>query len=331
MDARSVEMERSGAKQHQELYPSPLRLPIMLVFVTGGTGFVGQHIVDQLLTAGHSVRCLVRNETDARLPEAVEQVSGDVLKPDTLSGVMDGVDAVIHLVGSIEEKPNRGITFDALHRQATINVVEAARAANVGTWIQMSANGARENGVSAYQISKWQAEQAVKSAGFDHWTIFRPSLVFGKPGPGVPEFASQLVNDLIKPLPVWPIFGDGAFEMQPIHVKDVARAFVGALGTPAAHGKVMCLAGPEAVPFKEILGRIASGAGVRQKPMIPQPLWLMRPVVSILGGILLPISSDQLEMLVEGNTCDGQPAADLFGLKMTPFTADELSYLKELD
>jgi NADH dehydrogenase len=303
----------------------------MLVFITGGTGFVGQHIVDHLLKAGHSVRCLVRNAPDRRLPDTVEQMQGDVLEPASLTNALEGVDAVIHLVGIIEEKPNRGITFDALHHTATANVVKAARRAGVDTWIQMSANGARENGVSAYQTSKWKAEQVVKSAGFDHWTIFRPSLVFGKPGNEVPEFASQLVNDLIKPFPVWPIFGDGLFAMQPIHVQDVARAFVVALGTPAAHGKVMCLSGPEAIPFRDILGRIASGAGVRHKPMIPQPLWLMRPVVSILGGILLPISSDQLEMLVEGNTCDGRPAADLFGLKMTPFNAEELSYLKEQD
>lgn len=300
----------------------------MRVFVTGGTGFVGQYIIDQLLNTGHTVRCLVRNAQDGRLPDTVEQVQGDVLKPDSLKETLSDTDAVIHLVGIIQEKPSHGITFEALHHQATMNVVHAAREAGVSSWIQMSANGARKDGVSAYQTSKWKAEQVVKEAGFDHWTIFRPSLIFGKPGPGVPEFASQLVNDLIKPLPVWPIFGDGSFAMQPIHVEDVARAFVAALGTPAAHGHVMCLSGPEAIPFKTILERIASGAGVSPKLMIPQPLWLMRPVVSILGGILLPISSDQLEMLVEGNTCNGQPAADLFGLKMTPFTPEELSYLK---
>lgn len=301
----------------------------MHVFVTGATGFVGQYIVEQLLKTGHTVRVLVRTSDDARLPDDVEQVAGDVLKPGSLESAVEGVDAVIHLVGIIEEKPSRGITFDALHRTATANVVAAARKAGVDTWIQMSANGAREDGVSAYQTSKWQAERIVEKAGFKHWTIFRPSLVFGKPGSGVPEFASQLVDDLIKPLPVWPIFGNGSFAMQPIHVKDVARAFAGALSTPAAHGKVFCLSGPEAISFKDILGRIASGAGVRHKPMIPQPLWLMRPVVSILGGILLPISSDQLEMLVEGNTCDGSAAAELFDLRMTPFSAEELAYLRD--
>ncbi len=303
----------------------------MRVLVSGGTGFVGQYIVNHLLDAGHSVRSLVRTPIDGRLPESVEQIQGDVLKPASLAAAVADMDAVIHLVGIIEEKPSKGITFDALHRQATKNLVGAAREAGVGTWIQMSANGARKDGVSGYQTSKWKAEEIVKEAGFAHWTIFRPSLVFGKPSDGVPEFASQLVNDLIKPLPVWPIFGDGAFAMQPVHIDDVAKAFVSALTSEAAQGQTYCLSGPEAVPFKDILRRIASGAGVRHRPMIPQPLWLMRPVVSILGGILLPISSDQLEMLVEGNTCDGSAAAEDFELAMTPFNADTLSYLKDLD
>jgi len=301
----------------------------MRVFVTGGTGFVGRYVVDKLLENGHDVRCLTRKLDDDRLSEKVEQVVGDVLAPDTLAPALDGMDAVVHLVGIIEERPSKGITFDALHRQATENVIAAAREAGVGTWIQMSANGARKDGVSAYQTSKWKAEEAVRSAGFSHWTIFRPSLVFGRPAQGQPEFATQLVSDLIKPFPVWPIFGDGEFAMQPIHVEDVARAFVGALDTAEANGKTWCLSGPEAVPFKDILRRIASGAGVRHKPMIPQPLWLMRPVVSVLGRILLPISSDQLEMLVEGNTCDGSAAASQFGLSMRPFNAENLAYLKE--
>lgn len=301
----------------------------MRVFVTGGTGFVGQYIVRQLLQTGHEVRCLVRNAEERRLGGGVELIVGDVLKPQTLASALEGMEAVIHLVGIIEERPSKGVTFDAMHRQATINVIQAARQANVGTWIQMSANGAKKDGVSGYQTSKWQAEEAVRQAGFKHWTIFRPSLVFGKPGPGVPEFATQLVDDLIKPLPVWPIFGDGQFAMQPVHVRDVAKAFVGALEHKDANGKTWCLAGPKAVPFKEILRTIASGAAVRLKPMIPQPLWLMRPVVAILGGILLPISSDQLEMLVEGNTCEGSEAASAFSLDMLPFTAENLAYLRD--
>jgi len=238
-----------------------------------------------------------------------------------------GHDAVIHLVGIIEEKPSHGVTFDALHRQATVNMVETAQKVGVETFIQMSANGASETGVSGYQTSKWYAEQAVKKAGFNHWTIFRPSLIFGQPGPGVPEFATQLVNDLIRPFPVWPVFGDGKYSMQPVHIDNVAQAFVKALNTDEANGKTYCLAGPRAVAFKDLLGIMADGAGIRRKPMIHQPLFLMRPAVSLLGGIVLPITSDQLNMLVEGNTCDPSSAVKDLGLELIPFNASTLSYL----
>jgi uncharacterized protein YbjT (DUF2867 family) len=299
----------------------------MNVLVTGGTGFVGQHVVSALLDAGHSVRCLVRSSTSAALLAGTEPVQGDVLKPDTLTAAVAGMDAVVHLVGIIEEQPRRGITFDALHRQATDNVVKAARRAGVGRWIQMSANGARQDGVSGYQTSKWAAEQIVQTAGFAHWTILRPSLVFGPPADGQPEFATQLVRDLIRPFPVWPVFGDGTYAMQPIHVSDVAQAFTRALTNDAVNGTTLCLGGAEAFAFTEILKRIASGAGIRHKPMIFQPLWLMRPVVGLLGGIVLPISPDQLAMLVEGNTCDGTQALTTLGIEPLPFNQENLSYL----
>lgn len=299
----------------------------MNVLVTGGTGFVGRHVVSALLETGHSVRCLVRPSSTSSLPQSVDQVAGDVLQPESLAAAVAGMDAVIHLVGIIDEHPTRGITFDALHRQATQNMAQAARSAGIRTWIQMSANGARKDGVSGYQTSKWAAEQIVAGAGFDHWVILRPSLVFGPPADHQPEFATQLVRNLIRPFPIWPVFGDGSYAMQPIHVHDVAHAFVSALQLESAHGKTFCLGGDEAFPFTEILKRIASGAGIRHKPMIFQPLWLMRPVVGLLGGVVLPISTDQLEMLVEGNTCDASEALALFGIKPKPFNAESLSYL----
>ena len=86
----------------------------MTVFLTGSTGFVGGYILRELLRQGHTVRGLVRNKADA-MPDRVEQVSGSVTAPDTLHGVMDGCDAVIHLVGIIQEHPARGVTFDAIH------------------------------------------------------------------------------------------------------------------------------------------------------------------------------------------------------------------------
>ncbi|PIQ60181.1 MAG: NAD-dependent epimerase [Bacteroidetes bacterium CG12_big_fil_rev_8_21_14_0_65_60_17] len=313
-----------------------LPLPAMNVFLTGATGFVGQYVARSLLSAGHHVRALVRSlPTGAMDPgradsgKHLEWVEGDILRPSSLHGKADGMDAVVHLVGIIEEKPSKGVTFNAIHRVGTQNVVVEAKRAGVRSFIQMSANGAREDGVSAYQTSKWKAENSVLRAGFEHAVVLRPSLIFGKPSPGQPEFCSQLVRTLLRPFPVWPVFGDGSYLMQPVHVEDVAEACTDALVQPKLNGKRLCLGGPEAFAYTEILKRIAEGAGIGKRPMIKQPAALMSPVISLLGGWALPITSDQFRMLLEGNECPGNALESVFNMHPRPFDSETLAYLQE--
>ncbi len=302
----------------------------MTVFLTGGTGFVGGYTLRELLRQGHAVRCLVRSEVAAldAMPDRVEQVFGSVTAPDTLHGVMDGCDAVIHMVGIIQEHPAHGVTFDAIHFGGTKAVVDEARKAGIPGFIHMSANGARPDGVSAYQTSKWHAEEYVRRAGFSHWTIFRPSLIFGDPGPGGFEFASELARTLVRPLPVLPVFGSGRFEMQPVSVEEVAAAFVQALTLDAAHGKVYYAGGQERIAFLELLDRITDAIGHARKLKFPNPSVLVRPVIRFLDGTgILPVSLDQFDMLMEGNTCDSTAFYQDFDLAFKPFSPENLSYL----
>lgn len=303
----------------------------MKVFLTGATGFVGSYVLTELLSSGHSVRCLVRGkprDLGVRSND-LEQVDGSVTDPTSLSGKMQGCDAVIHLVGIIDERPSKGITFEAVHYEGTKAVVNEAVGAGISRFIQMSANGARSDGVSAYQTSKWKAEEYVKNAAFAHWTIFRPTLIFGDPGPDNPEFASRIARQLVKPFPVLPVFGDGKFQMQPISVEEVAKAFVQALSLDAANGKSYCAGGKEKITYNEVLDRITDGVGHGRKRKIPQPLSIVRAAVHTLGRVrLLPISPDQFEMLVEGNTCDSTAFYRDFDVTYKPFTPENLSYLK---
>lgn len=308
----------------------------MHVFLTGATGFVGSYVLQELIDRGHTARCLVRDTTDRLRFEdneladkGIEKVKGDVTKPKSLAGLLRGCDAVIHLVGIIQEKPAKGITFEALHHQATRHVVDEAIDSGIGVYVQMSANGARREGVTGYQTTKWKAEEYVRKAGFKHFTIFRPSVIFGKPAEGQPEFSSQLVGTLIKPFPVLPVFGDGSYCMQPVAIEDVAAAFVQALDQEKAAGQTYCVAGPAAYAYTEILDILAEGAGIKPKPQIKQPLWLVRPVINTVGPLgILPISPDQFEMLIEGNTCDPTAFFKDFDLKRIPFTAQNMAYLK---
>lgn len=199
----------------------------MKVFVTGGNGFIGSHLVRTLIENRHEVKLLSRREPDKTL-EGAETIVGDPLRPETIMGKLGGCDAVINLIGIIREFPSKGITYERFHYEATVNLAEEAKNTGVGKWIQMSAKGAKlEGAVSEYQSSKFRAEEFLKSAGFD-LTIFRPSLVFGPPPPGKTEFCTQMLG-IMKKTPLMPLFGDGRYLLQPVSVRDVATLFEKAL------------------------------------------------------------------------------------------------------
>ncbi len=303
----------------------------MRILVTGSSGFVGSYIVRAIAEAGHVARCLVRSSTKNERPEGenVEIVVGDLFAPETLEEAASGCDAVIHLVGIIQEDASRGITFDRIHVEGTRNVVAAARAAGVSTFVHMSANGAREDGISRYQSSKWLGEQLVRNeASFRSLTIIRPSLIFGESASGQPEFTSGLVRDLIKPFPVLPIFGDGRFMMQPIAVESVASAFVQAV-IRAKDGRHLYEAGgPEAHSYESIVDIITIASGRKVRPKVHVPTALVDIGIRLAGWTgLVPVTRDQLAMLVEGNTCDHERIHSDFQIQPVFFAPESMPYL----
>jgi uncharacterized protein YbjT (DUF2867 family) len=297
----------------------------MKVFLTGGTGFVGSEVLGQLLSGGHTVRCLVRGGSEGKLPirEGVEVRIGDVVEAQSLEGILEGCDAVIHLVGIIREIPSRGVTFSRLHFEATRNMVEAAGAQGVKRYLQMSANGTRPEASSSYHRSKWQAEEAVRNSGLD-WTIFRPSLIFGPDD----EFVNTLAG-LVRKLPLVPVFGDGSYRMTPVAVQDVARSFVAALKKKGTVGQVYHCCGPDTLTYDEVLDRVGKAIGKERVRKIHHPVCLVKPFIALFESIpQFPITRTQLTMLLEGNVCDPEPWAKTFGIKPLPFFEGIRKYLQ---
>ncbi|PLY10976.1 MAG: NAD-dependent dehydratase [Desulfuromonas sp.] len=288
----------------------------MRVFVTGGTGFVGREILQQLTAAGHTVRSLARGGKRRLDLAGVECVPGDITDSKSLDGLLEGCDAVIHLVGIIREFPSRGITFERLHVEATRNMLAAATEQKVPRFIHMSANGSRENAATAYHFSKWRAEQAVRDSALA-WTVFRPSLIYGRSD----QFVNLLAG-MIRKLPLVPVLGDGQYRLSPVAVEDVARGFIAALSREESIAQNYACGGPQAVTYDQLLKAVA--VALRRSPpcILHHPVSLMRPVIYAFERFsAFPITSEQLTMLLEGNVCDPEEWRKAFDLTLTPLAA----------
>jgi uncharacterized protein YbjT (DUF2867 family) len=271
----------------------------MKIFLTGGTGFVGGHLRQALLERGHELRLLVHRRGEG-VESGVEQVEGDVTRPETFVGALRGCDATVNLVGIIREFPGRGVTFERLHVEATRNVLAAAKGAGVKRHLQMSALGTRANATAAYHRTKFRAEELVRASGLD-WTIFRPALIFGPRD----AFVNMLAG-YVRSYPVVPVIGDGRYLLQPVAADDVARCFALALEMPETVGKTFELCGPDRLTYDELLDTIGRALGKAQVTKLHNPLGLMKAVVPFFQGFsFFPLTMDQITMLVEGNVCDG--------------------------
>ena len=305
----------------------------MKVAVFGGTGFVGRYLIDALLAAGHEPALLARagSESKVNRREDVRIVAGDMATPPAIDTVLENADAVIYNIGILREYPRKGITFERLQYRGTVRVIEAARRAGAARLILMSANGVRFPG-TPYQETKYRAEEFARHSGMDV-TICRPSVIFGDPR-GTDEFATRLHRDMVAtPLPGIGFHNGlrprhGAIRLSPVHVEDVARAFVAALEDPQTIGKTYTLGGPESLSWTEILKRIAAAAG-REKCILPLPIGAMRLGASLFDWLpLFPVTRDQLTMLAQGNEATADELASLIGQPPVEFSREALAYLR---
>jgi uncharacterized protein YbjT (DUF2867 family) len=277
-----------------------------MILVTGANGFVGGHVVRELVAAGNRVRALVRSTKGAAALEGVEceLVSGDVTDQTSIAAAVDGCEAVVHLVAIIHGRP---AAFERVIAGGAANVVEAARAAGVRRLVHMSALGVSEETKDTvpYYRAKWAAEQTVSGSGLPH-AILRPSFVFGPDGGALPRFVR-----IARLTPVTPVVGSGLQRLQPIWVDDLARAVRRALehdggfgpSPPAGEPQMLFeLGGPDIVDWNELWERIKAALGTR-RPAIHLPAWLLRPQALVLELLPNPpVTRDQLTMLSLGDT-----------------------------
>jgi NADH dehydrogenase len=300
---------------------------VVNICVLGGSGFVGTELVTRLVYAGHWVRVPTRSLGHAerlRVLDTAELRVANVHDPRVLSQLFDNCEAVINLVGILNERGRA--TFETVHAALAAKVMNAARGAGVRRVLHMSSLGAAEHAPSRYLRSKAAAEAAVRAVPHPEQphpvvTVFRPSVIFGAGDSLTNRFASLLRTSLgVLPL------ARARARFAPISVLDVVEAFMRALTRAASAAATHELCGPEVLTLEEIVRLTARVAGVPCH-IVPLPDVLAR-LQGVVMGLLpgKPFSLDNFRSLTIDSVCREDGCAPL-GIVPRPLLAELPLYL----
>jgi NADH dehydrogenase len=215
-----------------------------------------------------------RAKVDLFTLPTVDVVTADVHDPETLRRVTRGCNAVINLVGVLHGGRGKA-GFQPAHVELTRKVVEACRRNGIRRLLQMSALGAGLGAPSQYLKSRGEAEDVVRQSGLD-FTIFRPSVIFGREDSFLNTFAC-----LLAAFPVIPLGSPNA-RFKPVYVADVARAFAESLTRLESFGRTYDLVGPKVYTLRELVAYVGGLTGHR-RPILPLGDGLSRLQASIMG------------------------------------------------
>ena len=304
---------------------------IRKVGILGGSGFVGNYIIQELLSEGYKVKAINRTKMKNIDSDSFSQVSMNLFA-DNLYSHFKGLDCIIYNIGIIRELPRKeGVNYKNLHEDLVSHVIRMAEKVGVQRFLLMSANGVERQSTN-YEKTKFNAEQKLIKSKLC-WTIFRPSLIFGDPN-GKMEFCTQLKRDMIGlpfPIPIFfknfNIMEAGLFKMSPIHVKNVAQFFVKSISKENSNNRIYQLGGSKDFTWKKMI-RIISKACNKKKWFIPIPVSFIKLFAFFFDRwSWFPITRDQLTMLMSGNVCDSRKHFDDFDIDEITFSLEKLNYL----
>ncbi len=270
----------------------------MRIVLLGATGFVGHHLLPALSSAGHDCIALTRYKPGCRDLQVIPRVKihqTDVYDPERLEDAFTGADAVINMVGILNESGRKGKGFQKAHVELMNRIIEACGATGIRRVLYVSALNAGK-GQSHYLISKGEAEQALRDApGIDE-TIVQPSVIFGDGDSFFNRFSA-----LLSLAPVMPLACPDA-RLQPVWVDDVAAMVTAAISDEETFGETLIAVGPKEYSLRELVEYTACVRGLRRKIIgLPDAL-------SKFQGFLMdfvpgkPFSSDNYKSLQTDNT-----------------------------
>ncbi len=250
------------------------------ICVLGGTGFVGQQVVEALAKQGHRIKVISRHRErhrDLLVLPTVKIVSANIFDPPVLKEQFIGQDAVVNLVGILNEAGKRN--FQKIHVELARKVGEACIMNQVPRLLHMSALKADVNGPSKYLRSKGEAEKYLHNLHDVAVTSFQPSVIFGPNDDFFNRFAKLLrIPPRFAPFPL----ACANAKFAPVYVEDVALAFARALDDQRTFGQRYALCGPNVYTLLELVKYTAEVSGIK-KPIMPLGNGLSRLQATIMG------------------------------------------------
>ena len=265
-------------------------MTIRRVFLTGGAGFVGRLLRQELDRAGYEVVALDRSGSMARDPGNTHVVRGDLLDPGTYRAALTGCDAVLHLAAAT------GKATAERHFQDTARGTEAllgaSREAGVSRFLLVSSIAASfpDKRGYAYAQAKAQAETAVRASGI-RYAILRPTIILGENAP-----LSKSLSSLAM-LPAILLPGSAAVRVQPIDVSDTVAAIVAVIAADRFQNESFEIGGPEVLTMEDLLQRMRLARTGQRGRVLRVPVAFFQVPLRIaetLGlGKVLPVTAGQ--------------------------------------
>ena len=257
--------------------------------VTGAYGYSGQYIARRLLAAGHRVITLTNSLGRANsFGGAVGAFSFDFDRPDVLAEHLRGV-SVLYNTYWVRFNHRLFTHSDAVAN--TLVLFEAAKQAGVQRIVHISIANPSKDSPLEYYRSKAALEKALSNSGVSH-AILRPTVLFGK--------EDILINNIawtLRRLPVFGVFGNGRYHIQPVYVDDLARMAVEQ--GESRENVILNAVGPEKFVYRDFIAMIARTLG-RRRLIVPTPPWLGYAMTRMIGKLVgdVIITRDEIKGLM---------------------------------
>jgi uncharacterized protein YbjT (DUF2867 family) len=288
----------------------------MRLLVVGGSGFLGGYVLREAARRGHQAVALARSQAAARA------VAGHGAQP--LAGDLDDARRLDEAFA--DARCEALVCLASLGFGHGPGIVAAAEEAGLPRAVFVSTTAVTTTLHPPTRQVRLAAEQQIRGSGLG-WTILRPTMIYGAAGDrNLSRLLRQLSSAAVLPVPA-----TGQCLHQPVHVADVAAAVVAALEQPTAIGSLYNVAGPEPLPFAELLRACACAVGSRTR-LVPVPL---APLVHLARGYELlsrhpRIRLEQLLRLAEDKAFPIDDAVRDLGYAPRPFPEGITQEAREL-